>query len=65
MEFVNAAQAAQPFVLALRIQANHDHIFSLMLRALLAQVFVVVKTHPYKRFYKTCIHKCKQQLHIK
>lgn len=46
MEFIDAAEAAQPFIFTFRIEANHNDVFPLVLRALLAKMLVVFKPHP-------------------
>lgn len=45
MEFIDAAETAQPFIFTLRIETNHNDVFPLVLRALLAKMLVVFKPH--------------------
>jgi len=45
VEMVDAGEAAEAFVFAFLVEAEHDDLFTLMLWTLLAVVLIVLQTH--------------------
>lgn len=45
MEFVDARKAAEAGVITLRVEADHDEVFALVIRSFVAEVLVIGEAH--------------------